>query len=301
MQIGVDFGGTKIEAAALAPDGGVLARLREPNPGGYEAALETVARLIARVEAETGGVGSIGVGIPGSPSPRTGLIRNANSTYLNGRAFGADLEARLGRPVRLANDANCLALSEAADGAGAGARVVLAVILGTGCGAGLVVDGRLIEGAHGVAAELGHIPLPWPAPDETPGPACWCGLHGCLETWISGTGLQRDHAAVTGQALAAPDIVAAAAAGETDTAASLARYIDRLGRALAMAVNLVDPDVIVLGGGMSNAAAIYPALPPVIARHVFADAWDAPVIPARWGDSSGVRGAAWLWPHGSPR
>ncbi|HEV7353576.1 MAG TPA: ROK family protein [Brevundimonas sp.] len=297
MQIGVDFGGTKIEAAALAPDGGVLTRLREPNPGAYEAALETVARLIARVEAETGGIGSIGVGIPGSPSPRTGRIRNANSTYLNGRPFGADLEARLGRPVRLANDANCLALSEAADGAGAGARGVLAVILGTGCGAGLVVDGRLVEGAHGVAAELGHIPLPWPAPDEAPGPACWCGLNGCLETWISGTGLQRDHAAVTGQALAAPDIVAAAAAGETDAAASLARYVDRLGRALAMAVNLVDPDVIVLGGGMSNAAAIYPALPPVIARHVFADAWDAPVVPARWGDSSGVRGAAWLWPR----
>jgi fructokinase len=297
MQIGVDFGGTKIEAAALAPDGGILTRLREPNPGAYEAALETVARLIARVEAETGGIGSIGVGIPGSPSPRTGLIRNANSTYLNGRPFGADLEARLGRPVRLANDANCLALSEAADGAGAGARGVLAVILGTGCGAGLVVDGRLVEGAHGVAAELGHIPLPWPSRDEAPGPACWCGLHGCLETWISGTGLQRDHAAATGRTLVAPDIVAAAAAGETDAAASLARYVDRLGRALAMAVNLVDPDVIVLGGGMSNAAAIYPALPPVIARHVFADAWDAPVVPARWGDSSGVRGAAWLWPR----
>ncbi len=300
MQIGVDFGGTKIEAAALAPDGGFLARLREPNPGDYDAALETVARLIARVEAEVGLPGSIGVGIPGSPSPRTGLIRNANSTYLNGRPFGADLAARLGREVRLANDANCLALSEAADGAGAGARTVLAVILGTGCGAGLVVDGRLVEGAHGVAAELGHIPLPWPTPDETPGPACWCGLRGCLETWIAGPGLQRDHAAVTGQTLAAPDIVAAAEARQSDAVASLGRYTDRLGRALAMAVNLVDPDVIVLGGGMSNVAALYPALPPVIARHVFADVWDAPVVPARWGDSSGVRGAAWLWPRGAP-
>ncbi|MCZ8087993.1 MAG: ROK family protein [Brevundimonas sp.] len=297
MQIGVDFGGTKIEAAALGPDGGILVRLRHPNPGDYDTALETVAGLIARIEAEVGAAGSVGVGIPGSPSPRTGLIRNANSTFLNGRPFGADLAARLGREVRLANDANCLALSEAADGAGAGARVVLAVILGTGCGAGLVVDGRLLDGAHGVAAELGHIPLPWPVPDEVPGPACWCGLSGCLETWVSGRGLQRDHAALTGQALAAPDIVAAAGAGQSDAVASLSRYIDRLGRGLAMAVNLVDPDVIVLGGGMSNVAGLYPALPPVIARHVFADAWEAPVVPARWGDSSGVRGAAWLWPR----
>jgi fructokinase len=297
MQIGIDFGGTKIEAAALAPDGGFLARMREPNPGDYDAAIGTVARLIARVEAETGSVGSVGVAIPGSPSPRTGLIRNANSTWLNGRPFAADLSARLDRPVRLANDANCLALSEAADGAGAGARTVLAVILGTGCGAGLVVDGRLVEGAHGVAAELGHIPLPWPSPEETPGPACWCGLNGCLETWISGSGLQRDHAAVAGQTLSAPEIVAAARAGEPAAAASLARCIDRLGRALAMAVNLVDPDVIVLGGGLSNVAELYPALPPAIAPRVFADVWDAPVRPARWGDSSGVRGAAWLWPR----
>ncbi|MFC0634816.1 ROK family protein [Brevundimonas balnearis] len=296
MRIGVDFGGTKIEAAAIADDGRLLARIRDPNPGDYDAAIQMVARLIDRVEAEAGATGTVGLGIPGSPSPRTGLIRNANSTYLNGRPFAADLEARLNRPVRLANDANCLALSEATDGAGAGADVVLAVIIGTGCGAGLVVDGRLVEGAHGVAAELGHVSLPWPTKDEAPGPACWCGLNGCLETWVSGSGFQRDHHAATGETLAAPEIVAAARAGDAAAAASLDRYVHRLGRALALTVNLVDPDVIVLGGGMSNVEALYTALPPVIGRHVFADAWEGRVARAKWGDSSGVRGAAWLWP-----
>ncbi|WP_313005319.1 ROK family protein, partial [Brevundimonas sp.] len=240
MRIGIDFGGTKIEAAALDDTGAFVARIREPNPGSYDAALALVAQLIARVEAEAGPARSVGLAIPGSPSPRTGLIRNANSTYLNGRRFGEDLALALGRPVRLANDANCLALSEALDGAGNGAASVFGVIVGTGCGGGLVVGGELVEGAHGVAAEIGHVSLPWPSVDEAPGPACWCGLRGCLETWVSGSGFQRDHEATTGRAWTAQAVVAAARDGDEDAATALDRYIDRLGRALAMVVNLVD-------------------------------------------------------------
>lgn len=296
MRIGVDFGGTKIEAAALDDAGAFAARIREPNPGDYDAALMLVADLIARVEAETGPARSIGLAIPGSPSPRTGLIRNANSTYLNGRRFGEDLEAALARPVRLANDANCLALSEAVDGAGKGVASVFGVIVGTGCGGGLIINGKLVEGAHGVAAEIGHISLPWPRDAEAPGPACWCGLNGCLETWVSGTGFQRDHEATTGRAWKAQAVVEAARSGDAGAAAALARYIDRLGRALAMVVNLVDPEVFVLGGGMSNVAELYDRLPEVVERHAFSDHWDGRIVAAKWGDSSGVRGAARLWP-----
>jgi fructokinase len=295
MRIGVDFGGTKIEAAAIADDGAFAARIREPNPGGYDSALALVAELIARVEAEAGPARSVGVAIPGSPSPRTGLIRNANSTYLNGRPLGEDLATVLKRPVRLANDANCLALSEAVDGAGAGVANLFGVILGTGCGGGLVVDGKLIEGAHGVAAEIGHISLPWPSADEAPGPACWCGLNGCLETWVSGTGFQRDHEATTGHAWKAQAVVEAARAGDTGAAAALDRYIDRLGRALAMVVNLADPEVFVLGGGMSNVGELYERLPDIVTRYAFSDHWQGRIAPAQWGDSSGVRGAARLW------
>jgi len=296
MRIGVDFGGTKIEAAALDDAGAFAARIREPNPGDYDAAVALVADLIARVEAEAGPTRSIGLAIPGSPSPRTGLIRNANSTYLNGRRFGEDLEAALARPVRLANDANCLALSEAVDGAGKGVASVFGVIVGTGCGGGLIIDGKLVEGAHGVAAEIGHISLPWPRDTEAPGPACWCGLNGCLETWVSGTGFQRDHEATTGRAWKAQAVVEAARSGDAGAAAALARYIDRLGRALAMVVNLVDPEVFVLGGGMSNVAELYDRLPEVVERHAFSDRWDGRIVAAKWGDSSGVRGAARLWP-----
>lgn len=295
MRIGIDFGGTKIEAAALDDTGAFVARIREPNPGSYDAALALVAQLIARVEAEAGPARSVGLAIPGSPSPRTGLIRNANSTYLNGRRFGEDLALALGRPVRLANDANCLALSEALDGAGNGAASVFGVIVGTGCGGGLVVGGELVEGAHGVAAEIGHVSLPWPSVDEAPGPACWCGLRGCLETWVSGSGFQRDHEATTGRAWTAQAVVAAARDGDEDAATALDRYIDRLGRALAMVVNLVDPEVFVLGGGMSNVSELYDRLPDIVARHAFADHWDGRIVAARWGDSSGVRGAARLW------
>ena len=295
MRSGVDFGGTKIEAAALTDDGAFAARIREPNPGNYEAALALVSDLIAQVETEAGPARSVGLAIPGSPSPRTGLIRNANSTYLNGRRFGEDLEAALGRRVRLANDANCLALSEAVDGAGAAAASVFGVIIGTGCGGGLVIDGNLIEGAHGVAAEIGHISLPWPSAEEAPGPACWCGLNGCLETWVSGSGFQRDHEATTGRAWKAQAVVEAARDGDAGAAAALDRYVDRLGRALAMVVNLVDPEVFVLGGGMSNVSELYDRLPGVVERYVFAERWDGRIAAARWGDSSGVRGAARLW------
>jgi fructokinase len=296
MRIGIDFGGTKIEAAGLDAGGAVVARRRVPNPGSYDAAIEAVADLVAWIETESGRTGTIGMGTPGSQSPRTGLMRNSNSVYLNGRRFGADLEARLGRPIRLANDANCLALSEATDGAAAGAKVAFAIIIGTGCGGGLVVDGALVEGVGGIAAEIGHVSLPWPSAEEAQGPKCWCGLNGCLETWVSGSGLQRDHLERTGQALDAPGIVAAARAGEAVSVESLDRYVDRLGRVIAMITNLVDPDVFVLGGGMSNVTELYKRLPAVVERYAFSDHWAGRIAPAVWGDASGVRGAARLWP-----
>jgi fructokinase len=300
IEVGVDFGGTKIEAAALAPDGAFLSRLRAPNPGRYDDALEVVRDLVERVEKQAGGRGTVGVGAPGSVSPRTGVVRNANSTWLNGRTFREDLERALGRPVCLANDANCLALSEAADGAAVGARTCYAVILGTGCGGGVVVDGRLLVGANGIAGEWGHIALPWPRRSETPGPACWCGQRGCLETWVSGSGMARDFLETTGRSLTAAAIAEAARAGDTQAAAAIDDFIDRLGRALAMVCNLLDPDVFVFGGGLSNLPEIYARVAPVIERHVFSDAWSATLAPARWGDSSGVRGAARLAAQGSP-
>lgn len=295
LRIGVDFGGTKIEVAALDADGAFLSRRRVANPKSYDAAIGSVVRLVTEAEREAGGEGTIGVGSPGSVSPLTGKMRNANSTYLNGRAFKDDLEAALGRPIRLANDANCLALSEVIDGAAAGARVAFAVIIGTGCGGGLAVDGRLIAGVSGIAGEWGHVPLPWAGLDETPGPTCWCGLHGCLETWISGSGFARDHAEVSGERLTAEEIVEAARAGGHHAAQSFDRYIGRLGRALAMICNILDPDVFVFGGGMSKVEEIYGRLPEAIAPHVFADGWLGRLAPARWGDLSGVRGAARLW------
>lgn len=295
VQIGVDFGGTKIEAAALNGEGKFLARVRAPNPGSYDAAIRTVCELIATVEREAGAGGSVGVGTPGSISPRTGMMRNANSVWLNGRKFREDLSAALGREVRLANDANCLALSEAVDGAAMGSKVTFAVILGTGCGGGLVINGQLIGGAHGIGGEWGHIPLPWPTREELDATQCWCGQRGCLETWVSGTGLQRDHAKVSGIALTGEEIIRAAREGDAHAQSSLQRYIDRLGRALAVICNIVDPDTIVLGGGLSNVSELYASLPEIVRRYVFSDMWHARIVPARWGDSSGVRGAARLW------
>jgi len=288
IRLGVDFGGTKIAAATLDGGGRVLETRRVDNPGGYDAAVAAVRDL---VDALSPPGTPIGLGGPGSPSPVTGLIRNANSTWLNGRNFGADLEAATGRPVRLANDANCFALSEATDGAAAGAKVVFGVIIGTGVGGGIVVDGKLVAGAGGVAAEWGHIPLPWMQPDEYPGPRCWCGLHGCMETWASGPALERDY----GQGVRAPEIVARARSGEADARAALTRYVSRLGRGLAVICNVLDPDVIVLGGGMSNVEELYAELPAAIAPFLFTDQPETRVVRNRHGDASGVRGAAWLW------
>jgi fructokinase len=258
--------------------------------------------VVHDLERRIGGIRSdrepptVGIGIPGTIVPSTGLVKNANSTWLNGRPLERDLAAALGRPVRCANDANCLAVSEATDGAAAGAGLVFAVILGTGCGGGIAVDGRVHIGPNGVAGEWGHNPLPWPTPDELPGPQCFCGQHGCLETWISGTGLAQDHQRVTGYALTGPEIVAAADAGDAAARASLARLEDRIGRALASVVNLLDPDVIVIGGGLSKLDRLYVNLPPLIEEHLFGGGMLTPVRRAKHGDASGVRGAAWLWP-----
>lgn len=295
IKIGVDFGGTKIEAAALDAEGRFLHRVRAPNPGDYKAAIDVVCRLVAEAEREAGGAGTIGIGTPGSISPSTGLMRNANSTWLNGKPFKEDLTAALSREIRMANDANCLALSEAVDGAGVGARVVFAVIIGTGCGGGLVVDGKLVDGASGVGGEIGHIPLPWPEGEELPAPACWCGKKGCLEVWISGSGFQRDFAQHAGRTLNAEAIVDAARGGDAEAKAALDRYIDRLGRGLAVVSDIVDPDVFVLGGGMSNVSELYAALPAKIRQYIFSDIWEGALKRAQWGDSSGVRGAARLW------
>jgi fructokinase len=292
IRIGVDFGGTKIEAAALDATGRFLARVRGPTPPGYEDGLDAVRALVGEAERQAGAhARAVGVGGPGSPSPATGLMRNANSTQLNGRPFPADLARVLERPVRYANDANCLALSEATDGAGQGARVVFAAILGTGCGAGVTVDGALVEGRNGLAGEWGHMPLPWPTQAEHPGPACWCGRRGCLELWVSGPGFAHDH----GAGLTAEAVVARARLDEPDAQGALDRYVDRLARGLAVIADVLDPDVVVLGGGMSNVAELYERLPAAIAPYVFTDAYEVPVRPAAHGDSSGVRGAAWLW------
>jgi fructokinase len=295
IRIGVDFGGSKIEAAALDREGRFLARLRAPNPGTYVAAVEAVAELIAEVERQAGASGPVGVGAPGSLSRRTGLVRNANSVWLNGRAFREDLERRLDRPIRMANDANCLALSEAVDGVGQACAVVFAAILGTGCGGGVAVHKRLIQGANHIAGEWGHIPLPWPQADELPQPACWCGKAGCLELYISGKGFEADYARRAGRSLTAEAILAAAA-HDGHAAAAIEAYVDRLGRGLAVVCDLLDPDIIVLGGGLSNAAPLYDRLPDAIGRRLFSDSFDTPIRPAAFGDSSGVRGAAWLWP-----
>jgi fructokinase len=298
MRIGVDFGGTKIEAAALDAQGCFQARVRAASPGSYEASLEAVRDLVTAAEQQAGvargsmGRASIGIGIPGSPSPASGLIRNANTTHLNDKALQADLERVLGRPVRLANDANCFALSEAMDGAGADSDVVFGVIIGTGCGAGITAGRRVLAGRNGIAGEWGHTPLPWPRPDELPGPSCFCGHLNCLEQWVSGPGLARAHG--TGED--AVTIVGAAMAGEPAATASLDAYVDRLARGLAVIADILDPDVFVLGGGMSNVPVLYDRLPAAIGGYAFSDVFTTPVRKAIHGDSSGVRGAAWLWP-----
>jgi fructokinase len=296
IRVGVDFGGTKIEAAALDAEGRFQARERADNPGTYESALAAVHDLVAEAERQAGAKGSIGVGMPGSVSSKTGLVRNANSLYLNGRRFGEDLERVLGRPVRLANDANCLVLSEAADGAGVGADVVFGAILGSGCGGGVVVRGRLIEGLNRVTGEWGHTPLPWVRADDLPLERCWCGQSGCLELYLSGRGFEAGYARDGGGTAGAAAIVAAAGAGDARASGALDRYVDHLARGLAVIVNILDPDVIVLGGGMSNVGELYARVPGALPAFVFSGECETPVRPAVHGDSSGVRGAAWLWP-----
>jgi fructokinase len=299
MRIGIDIGGTKIEAAALDRDGAIRLRRRQATPAGdYDATIATIRTLVEGVEAELGCRASVGIGIPGALSAATGLVKNANSTCLIGRPFDRDLTAALGRPLRFANDANCFALSEATDGAACGAAVVFGVILGTGVGGGIVVSERLLTGANAIAGEWGHSPLPWPQDDERPGPACYCGKKGCIEAFLSGPALARDHLAATGEA-ATPDAIAAqAAAGEPRARRTLERYADRLARGLATVINLLDPEIIVLGGGLGQIAALYRAVPERWGAYVFSDTVVTRLVPPRWGDSSGVRGAAWLWRPG---
>ena len=297
IRIGIDLGGTKIEGLALASDGGERARKRVPTPrGDYDGTMRAIADLVSWLEAETEAGATVGIAMPGAISPRTGLVKNANSTWLNGKPFDCDLAATLGRPVRVANDANCLAVSEAVDGAAAGLSVVFAVILGTGCGGGIAIGGRPVTGLNAIAGEWGHNPLPWPEPDELPGRPCYCGKSGCIETWLSGPGLAADHLAAIGLSMDAVQIAAAAEAGQSDPAATLARHRERLARALATVVNVLDPDAIVIGGGLSKLPGLYAALPALMARWCFSDGIATPILPARHGDASGVRGAAWLWP-----
>jgi len=299
MRIGIDLGGTKIEAIALGEHGAVLARRRIEAPReSYRNTLGAIHFLVDTIEAELGQTGSVGVGIPGVISMATGLVKNANSTWLIGHPLDRDLSEALGRPVRLANDANCFALSEAVDGAGAGAEVVFGVILGTGVGGGVVVRGRVLTGANAVAGEWGHNPLPAPHGAELPGPTCYCGRRACIETFLSGPGLKRDYERATGELVDPREIAARAEQGETAAEASLARYEDRLARSLGSIINVLDPAVIVLGGGLSKIARLYERVPTLWGKYVFSDRVDTKLRAPSHGDSSGVRGAAWLWPPG---
>lgn len=296
MRIGIDLGGTKIEAIALDAGGATLSRQRVATPrDDYSATLEAIAGLVAALEGETGRQGRIGLGTPGAISPFSGRLRNANSVWLNDRALDQDLAHRLGRPVRIANDADCFALSEATDGAGRGARSVFGVIIGTGTGAGVVIGGRLLTGPNAIAGEWGHNPLPWPQPHEVPGPRCYCGQRGCLETYLSGPGLTADHRQRTGADLDPPAIQAAALNGDPAALTTLRRHTGRLARGLASVINILDPEVIVLGGGLSNLPHLYEDLPALIRTYLFCDGLATRILPPVHGDSSGVRGAAWLW------
>ena len=296
MRIGVDVGGTKIEVLALNNEGRELVRHRVPTPqGDYLGTLAAVVSLVHRIERETGHIGTVGAGIPGSIRIN-GQVKNSNSLCLNGRTLQLDLSRELDREVRVANDANCLAVSEATDGAARGARTVFGVILGTGCGGGVALDGRVHAGPNGVGGEWGHNPLPWARPDELPGPPCYCGQHGCLEGWLSGTGIAADFARTTGRTLTTHQLAQEAEQGSPEALATLARFEDRLARGLAGLVNILDPDVIVFGGGVSRIPRIYANLPALIRPYVFGGDFDTPLVPATFGDSSGVRGAAWLWP-----
>jgi fructokinase len=297
IRIGIDLGGTKIEALAIDRAGQELARHRVATPRhDYEGSIQVMAGLVQQLEQETGRSGTVGVAIPGSISAVTGLIKNANSVWLNGKPLDQDLSAAMQREVRCVNDANCLAVSEATDGAGAGFGVVFAAILGTGCGAGITFQARPHNGPNGIAGEWGHNPLPWPSAAEFPGPRCYCGQHGCLETWISGTGLEDDYERGVGTRRTGREILALTVGGDAAAEAAVRRYESRLTRGLAHVVNVLDPDVIVLGGGMSRIERLYPALQAQLKDYVFGKEFATPIRPALHGDSSGIRGAAWLWP-----
>ena len=295
LALGIDLGGTKIEIIALAESGEVLLRRRRRSPrGSYADSLNAIRALVLEAEAELGAQATLGLGTPGAISPASGLLKNSNSTWLNGRPLDRDLAALLERPLAIANDADCLALSEATDGAAAGASSVFAVILGTGVGGGLAIHGRVLAGPNAIAGEWGHNPLPWPSPSELPGPPCYCGLRGCIETWLSGPGLARDYREATGIERQSPAIVAAAAGGDAGAEATLQRYEDRLARGLATVINLLDPATIVLGGGVSNLERLYTSVPALWQSYVFSDTVRTRLVPPVHGDSSGVRGAAWL-------
>jgi fructokinase len=294
LRIGLDLGGSKIEGILLSPGAAELARYRIATPrNDYAATIAAIVDLTSRLMQGITADATFGIAVPGSISPHTGLMQNANSTWLNGRSFDRDLAAALATPVRLANDANCFALSEAIDGAAENARIVFGVILGTGCGGGVVVDGRLLDGPRGIGGEWGHNSLPWSTPDEYPGPSCWCGRKGCLETWVSGPGLAADHAKVTGETQTAVEIAARAKGGAA--MATLSRHADRLARGLAHVVNIIDPDVLVLGGGLSQLSHLYEVLPRLMVPHIFADRGSVVIKAPKWGDASGSRGAALLW------
>lgn len=296
LRIGVDLGGTKIAVVGLAADDREVARLQRPTPRqNYDETVREVAAMVNELETATAPASVVGIAMPGSIVPTTGLVQNANSTWLNGQPFQADLENLLGRRVRTANDANCFALSEAYDGAARGAASVFGVILGTGCGGGLVVDGHLVQGHRNIGGEWGHNPLPWPAPDELPGPVCWCGQNGCLETWISGPGLAADHARTTTQRCSAEEIATRAADGDAAARGTLDRHASRLARGLASVINVFDPELVVLGGGLSELETLYEALPDLIAPYIFAADRTVDIRRPRWGATSGVRGAARLW------
>jgi len=295
VRFGIDLGGTKIELIALDRTGRELLRRRTATPrNDYPATVEAIAQLLEGAERELGASGSVGIGTPGAVSRLTGRMKNCNSTWLNGMPLLEDLQRRLERSVRISNDANCFALSEATDGVAADAEVVFGVIIGTGCGAGIVVRGEVLTGPNAIAGEWGHNPLPWPRDDERPGPACYCGKAGCLETWVSGTGLSRDLRAGGGPDLHTAELVQRAAAGDEACEAALQRLEDRLARGLAQVINILDPDVIVLGGGLSNLARLYESVPRLWGQYVFSDSVQTRLVPPRFGDSSGVRGAAWL-------
>jgi fructokinase len=297
FRIGVDLGGTKIEGAAIDGSGAAHFRQRVATPAGdYRATVEAITALVRAIEREIGQTASVGIGMPGTMSPATGLVKNANSTCLIGQPLQRDLEGALGRPVRLANDANCFALSEAIDGAASGLKTVFGVILGTGVGGGIAIGGRVLVGANAIAGEWGHNPLPWPAPEERPGPLCYCGRSGCIETFLSGPGLAADHLRHTGNRLSPAGIVNAAGRGDMASVATLERYMKRLARGLAAVINLLDPDAIVLGGGLSGIAPLYQRVPVLWTPYVFSDRVLTRLLPPVHGDSSGVRGAAWLWP-----